>query len=130
MTQDKELLYQDLSYTIRGVAFDVYKEFRNSHKEKVCHRAFIVGLREEGLNTESEKRIPIYYKGKKVGVYIPDVIVEEKILIELKSKKFLTKQDKNQFWHYLTNSEYKLGFLINFGRPDGVEIIRRIYTAG
>ena len=50
----------------------------------------------------------------------------DKIIIEIKCKVFLTQEDIKQFWHYLKATNYKLGFLINFG-PKGVKIIRRVY---
>lgn len=121
------LLYPKESYTIRGVAFDIYKQFRNNHKEKVYHNAYYLGLIYKGLKAEKEKRLDIYYNGKKVGTYTPDLIVNNIILIELKAKPNLTQQDIEQFWHYLKGSNYKLGFLINFGAPKGVQIIRRVY---
>ena len=68
----------------------------------------------------------VYFKGEKVGTYIPDQIVNEEILIEIKCKPFLTKEDEKQFWHYLKASEYKLGLLVNFG-PKKLDIKRRIY---
>jgi GxxExxY protein len=111
----------------RGVAFEIYKQFRNNHKEKIYHNAFCLALICKGFKVEKEKQINIYYNNKKVGVYTPDLIVNDSILIELKAKPNLTKQDIEQFWHYLKGSNYKLGFLINFGAPMGVQIIRRVY---
>lgn len=71
--------------------------------------------------------MPIYRLGIKVGVYVPDLVINEVIIIELKAKPFLHKEDIRQFWYYLKNSKFKLGFLVNFGKSDGVEIIRRVY---
>ncbi len=122
-----KLLYERESYIIRGVAFDIYKKFRNRHKEKIYQQSFYYGLINKGLKTEKEKRIPVSFDGKKVGTYIPDLVVEDKIMIELKVKPFITNEDKKQFWYYLKNSKYKVGFLINFGASDGVQILRRIY---
>jgi len=62
------------------------------------------------LKVERQKRINIYYDNKKVGVYVPDIVVNDKILIELKRKAFITKEDEKKFWHYLKGSDYKLGF--------------------
>ena len=121
------LIYPKESYIIRGVAFDIYKQFRNNHKEKVYHNAFYLGLIYKGFKVEKEKQISVYYNGKKVGVYTPDLIINDIILIELKAKPILTKQDIEQFWHYLKGSKFKLGFLINFGVPKGIQIIRRVY---
>lgn len=122
-----EFLYKEESYALRGVAFDIYKQFRNTHKEKVYRDAFCFALAEKGLQVEKEKRIPVLYAGKTVGTYVPDIVVADSIFIELKAKPMITKQDKEQFWQYLKNSNYKLGFLINFGAHGGVQIIRRVY---
>lgn len=128
MTQNyAKLLYKNASYIIQGVAFDIYKQFRNNHKEKIYHNAFFLGLNYKGLKVEKEERIDIYYNGEKVGTYTPDLIVSDIILIELKAKPILTKDDIKQFWYYLKGSKYKVGFLINFGAPRGVQIIRRVY---
>jgi len=121
------LLYPKESFIIRGVAFDIYKQFRNNYKEKVYHNAYFLGLTYKGLLVEKEKQINVYFQSKKVGVYIPDLIVNNAILIEIKAKPELTNEDIKQFWYYLKGSNYKLGFLINFGTSKGVEIIRKVY---
>jgi GxxExxY protein len=122
-----ELLYKQESYIIQGLAFDIYKKFRNRHKEKVYQNSFYLGLKNKGLNTEKEKRINILYDNKKVGTYTPDLVVNNAIFIELKVKPKLTQEDIRQFWYYLRASDYRLGYLINFGASIGVQIIRRIY---
>ena len=122
------LLYKELSYQVQGAFFEVYKAMGCSFKEKAYDNALsdeMVIYRK--LSVERQKRIGIYFKGRNVGTYIPDQIVEQKIIIEIKAKTFLTKQDIAQFWNYLKGSEYKLGYLVNFGKPGGVEYIRRVY---
>jgi len=121
------LLYKEESYIIRGVAFDIYKIFRNRHKEKIYQNAFYLGLKHKRLDVEREKQVKIYYAGEKVGTYTPDFVVSRKIIVELKAKPMIMKEDIQKFWEYLKGSDYKLGFLINFGAADGVEIIRRVY---
>ena len=122
-----KLLYKQESYIIQGVAFDLYKQFRNRHKEKVYQKAFYYGLKDKNLEVNREKRIDIYYNERKVGTYTPDLAIDDKILIELKLKLKLTLDDIKQFWYYLKNSNFKVGYLINFGTSDGVQIIRRVY---
>lgn len=124
---DAKLLYKDESYVIQGGAFEVYKQFRNRHKEIVYQRALDEYLKGKGLTVEKEKQIPVYFQNKKVGTYVPDLVVENKIFIELKAKSRITRDDITQFWHYLTSSEYTVGYIINFGAPNGVQIIRRVY---
>jgi len=122
---NKKFLYSDITYKIRGACFKVWKQFRGAFKEKIIENALMTELENYGLKIETQKRIPISYKGKKVGVYVPDAIVNDKVLIELKSKPRLTKEDQKQFWLYLKGSKYKLGLLINFGKQ--LEIKRKVY---
>lgn len=121
------LLYEEESHIIRGSCYDIYKQFRNHHKEIIYHNALHNDLVAKGLKVEKNKRINIFYQDKKVGVYIPDLVIDNVILLELKCKPQLSVSDLGQFWHYLKCSHYKLGFLINFGASDGVRIERRIY---
>jgi GxxExxY protein len=124
---DEKVLYKEESYIIQGGAFEVYKQFRNRHKEIIYQRALVEFLKNKGLATNREKQIPIYFQNKKVGVYIPDIVVNDQIFIELKCKPIITQDDIKQFWYYLKCSDYKVGYLINFGTPQGVQIIRRVY---
>ena len=121
------ILFPEESFAIRGACFTIYKMFRNTQKEAVYQKALTLELAEKNLHVEREKQLPVWYLGKKVGTYIPDIIVDDKILIELKAKPFLHPENIKQFWYYLKNSEYRLGFLVNFGEPNGVKIIRRVY---
>lgn len=121
------LLYEKESYGIRGAAFDIYKSLRNGHKEKVYQNALYLGLKEKGLSVDRERKIKIYYTGEDIGTYTPDFIINRNILIELKAKPRLLQEDIKQFWQYLKGSRYRLGFLINLGSCDGVEIIRRVF---
>lgn len=89
-------------------------------------RALTIELQKLGLAVEDQKRIEIFYEGKKVGEYVPDKIINGIILLELKRKSFLTKQDRHNFWNYLRGSTYKLGLLVNFG-DERLEIRRVVY---
>jgi GxxExxY protein len=122
----EKLLYEKETYLIRGACFKVWKEFKGTFKESVIHKALTEELNFLGLKVEINKRINVYYRGKKIGIYIPDLIINDLILIELKRKPFLTRLDEQQFWYYLKASSYKLGFLINFG-DHKLEIKRRVY---
>jgi len=122
----KELLYKDITYDIRGACFWVWKEFRGAFKEKIIDNALTLELKKRGRVVEDQKRLDIKYRGTKVGTYVPDKIIDGKVLVELKSKEFLTIQDIDQFWKYLKGSKYKVGLLINFG-PTKLEIKRVVY---
>jgi len=126
MRKVKDFLYEKESYKIRGACFEVWKAFGGAFKEAVIDRALTKALEKQGLKVNSQKRIDIYFEDEKVGTYIPDKIVNSIILLEIKAKPYLTKQDIEQFWKYLKGSKYKLGFLINFS-PTKLEIKRIVY---
>ena len=121
------LLYKELSYSLQGAFFNVYKALGNGFKESVYHNALIEEIRSLNIEINSQKRINIYYHSKKIGVYIPDLIIDESIIVEIKAKPLITTGDIKQFWYYLKGSEYKVGYLVNFGQPRKVELIRRVY---
>lgn len=122
----ESLLYQDITYKIRGACFQVWKKFGGAFKEKIIDHSLQVELSQRGLEVESQKRIDIFYKNKKVGTYVPDFVINDSVLLELKCKPFLTKEDDKQFWLYLKATNYKVGLLVNFGSTK-LEIKRRVY---
>ena len=125
---DDELLYEDLTYKIRGAVFNVKKQLGLGHKENIYQKALQEEFKKIKLSVEKEKSINIKYDNKKIGAYRPDFIIEDKIILELKALPSVGKFEKQQVWHYLKGSDYKLALLINFGRED-VNIERFIHTA-
>lgn len=121
-----DFLHEKESYAIRGAAFEVWKSFKGVFKERVMEKAMEKELTDRGFIVESQKKIPIHYKDVKVGSYVPDLVVNNCVVVELKAKQFLLQEDERQFWYYLRGSPYRLGFLINFG-PRQLEIRRRVY---
>ncbi len=120
---DNKLLYEDITYKIRGAVFSVRKKLGLGHKEIIYQNALEIELKNLNLNFEREKSIDVFYEGKKVGVYRPDFIVEGKIIVELKTLPFISKQEEKQVWNYLRGTPYKLALLINFG-PKEANIYR------
>jgi len=111
---------------IREACSEVWKEFGGAFKESIIDKSLSIALKRKGLIVDDQRRIDISFRDKKVGVYIPDKIVNDVILIELKCKPMLLKEDEKQFWYYLKATNFKVGLLINFGTKK-VEILRRIY---
>ncbi|MCH7504794.1 GxxExxY protein [PVC group bacterium] len=121
-----KLLYEKESYEIRGACFSVWNEFKGAFKEKIIENSLARELKDRSLNVEQQKRIEIFYKDEKVGTYVPDFVINNKVILEIKSKPYLADEDKRQFWQYMKGSEYRLGFLINFGAKK-LEMIRKVY---
>lgn len=122
-----KLLFEKESYLVRKAIFEVYKTFRNNHKEHVYHNALLQALSELGFQVIKNPHLPVRFHGKFVGTYVPDIIVNDCIIVELKCTSMLLPEDRQQFWEYLKATDYSLGFLVNFGKSDGVEILRRVY---
>ncbi len=125
--QEKKLLHENESYKIRGACFNVYNSLAGGIKEEIIHRSLSHELVLIGFTVENKKQININYKGKKVGIYFPDIIVNDRIIIEIKSKPFITNEDLKQFWGYLKGSKYELGLLVGF-TPKKLIIKRLIHT--
>jgi len=122
---DEKLLYKNLSYSIRGILFEIKKNLGLGHKEQIYQKAFEEELVSRKIKFSREKQIPITYNKKKIGVYQPDFVIDEKIIIEFKALPFVGAREAKQLWTYLKGSNYKLAFLVNFGNE--LEIKRVVY---
>jgi len=121
-----QLLYKELSYKIVGCFYSVYNTLGPGHKEDVYQKALKIEFDEQKIKYVSKKRLKIEYKNKQVGIYEPDFIVEDKIVIELKSVLHMPKVHEQQLYHYLKGSEYKLGYIVNVG-SEKIDIRRRVF---
>jgi GxxExxY protein len=124
-----KVLEKDLCYKIVGAAFTVGKKYGKGFKEIIYQKAFVEELERIGLKVEQQKRIVICSldTGKSLGTYVPDLIVEGKVVCELKASGFTVRQDISQQRSYLKASKYEIGYLINFGTSK-VEALRSIFT--
>ena len=121
-----KLIYKNLTYRVIGCFYDVYNELGPAHKEQVYHEALKVIFEEKAIPYEEKKRLKIKFRGKNVGIYEPDFIIDDKIIIEIKSVLNMPKVFENQLYYYLRGTTYKVGYLVNFGN-EHIDIRRRIY---
>jgi GxxExxY protein len=107
----------------------IKREYGPGQKEKIYVNLIVEWLIQNKILFEKEKAINIYSAetGKIVGTYKPDLIINGEIIIEAKSSRFTTKLDEKQLYFYLRNSEYEVGYLVNFSTPQ-LYIKRIIYT--
>jgi GxxExxY protein len=110
-----ELLYKELAYAIVGAAMEVHNQLGPGFLEVVYRKALIYELTLRGILVEEEKLLPVYYKGQLVGEYRADIVVDGKIILEIKAVSALTKAHDAQAIHYLTATGLRLAILINFG---------------
>jgi len=121
-----EYLYKKLTYKIKGVLYEIYNILGPGFKESVYQRALAKEFTLRKIPFEEKKRLPIFFKEEEVGIYEPDFIIEEKVLIEIKAVPDMPRLYETQLYYYLRGTEYKLGLLVNFG-GNKLEIKRRIY---
>lgn len=120
------MLYEDLTYKIRGALYEVYNTLGPGFKEEIYHKALAKEFNLRKTPFVDKKRLSITYKNEQVGIYEPDFIIDEKVLIEIKSVLVMPKIFETQIYYYLKGTEYKLGFLVNFG-AEKLDIRRRVY---
>ena len=126
---NNKVLEADLCYKIVGAIYNVANKYGKGLKEQIYQKALVEELNKQGLNFEQQKRINIHSldTAKNLGVYIPDFLIENKVIVELKSSNFTTKTDIEQQRSYIRASTYEIAYLVNFG-TNKIDIRRSIYT--
>ncbi|QNO13436.1 GxxExxY protein [Alkalicella caledoniensis] len=109
------LLFEKLTKEIKSAAIEVQNTLGTGLLEKTYEKALMYELELRGIKSESQVSIKNYYKGKEIGQYYADLLVEDKIIIELKCVTALKSEHFAQTIHYINSTHYVLGILINFG---------------
>jgi len=110
------LVHAELTRAIIGAFYKVYNELGHGYSERIYRRALTIVLRELGLLAIEECRIKVIFHGILIGTFWADIVVDRKILIEIKGAKELEARDEAQILNYLTAAGGGIGLLVNFGR--------------
>jgi len=120
-----ELHYEEETYAIRGACFEVYKEKGSGYLESVYQECLEIELEIQGIPFVAQPELLLTYKGRRLKKsYVPDLILYDKIIIELKAVRNITDEHKAQLLNYLKSTGYEVGLLVNFGHFPKVEIER------
>jgi GxxExxY protein len=111
---NNELLHQSLSESIIGAAMAVLNELKPGLDEKLYERALIIELRKRGHRVDQQKEFPVYYDGQKIGVLIPDLIVDELVVCDPKVAAAFNEAHAAQMLGYLSITGLRLALLLNF----------------
>lgn len=111
----KEFLYKELSYEIIGLAMEVHRELGTGFLEKVYENALMILFEQNNIKSIQQEPIKISFRNKIIGDYIADIIVEDKIILELKCISKIIGTHKAQIANYLKATGKKVGIIINFG---------------
>lgn len=105
----------EISFKIRGAIFEVYNAFGPGLLESIYEAALVKELKSRGINVVRQKPIPVFYKGEELGMgFRSDLLVEDKVIVEIKSVEQLHKVFFKILLSYLRLSDIKLGILVNF----------------
>ena len=107
----------DITYAINGAVFEVNRILGPGFLENVYENALLMELKDRGLNAESQVPIKVQYKEKIVGEYFADILIEDKVIIELKTVDKLNSIHEAQILNYLKATGKQIGLLINFKNP-------------
>ena len=107
----------ELTYKINGAVFEVNRILGAGFLEKVYENALVLELKKQGLKVESQVPISVIYKGNVVGEYTADILVEDKVILELKAVDKIQKIYEAQLLNYLKATGMKIGLLVNFKHP-------------
>lgn len=118
--------HQDLTKALIGIYYDVYNELGYGFLERVYHNAFQIELRLRGYEFDSQKKLNVFYKKENVGDYVPDIIVNNAVILELKCVEYMLESHEAQLINYLKATDCEVGLLLNFGKDP--QFIRKIFT--
>ena len=115
--QDGKLLHSELTRAIIGSAFQVINELGSGFLESVYEKAMLIALDDAGMSVQAQKPVPVSYRGRPVGDFYADLLVEDKVIVELKAVRALAPEHEAQVINYLNATDIAVGLLINFGNP-------------
>ncbi len=124
-TNEDKILYKDLSYKIVGLAMQVHNKLGFGFSEKVYENSTMILFRREGIQAKQQTPITVYFEGEVVGDYYADILVEDKIILELKSAEEIADAHRSQVLNYLKATGLQLAIILNFGK-EGLEYERLV----
>lgn len=110
------LLYRELCYQVMAAAFEVHNALGSGFLEEVYKNALMEEFRLRNIPAAAEHRLVVRFKGVDVGCYRADIVVDDRLILELKAVESLSRVHEAQLLNYLKGTGLKLGLLLNFGR--------------
>ena len=124
---EKEYPERDLTEKIIGCAIKVHRALGPGYLEAIYENALAFELRDLGLRVKQQEPVQVFYKGQLVGDYFADLIVDDKVIVELKAAHRMDKAFETQLLNYLKARGIEVGLLLNFARK--VEIKRMVFSS-
>lgn len=116
MEKEKTLPHFELTGTIMQCCFEVVKELGPGFLERIYKNALLIAMKQKGLQVEVEQPFEVIFRGKVIGRYNADLVVEKAVIVELKCCENLIREHQAQLFNYLKASGLPVGLLVNFRR--------------
>lgn len=107
--------YKELTERIIKIFYKVYNKLGYGFLEKVYENAMMIEFKKEGISAVAQSPIKVFYDGITIGEYYVDILVDDKVMVELKSAKCLVQDNEAQLLNYLKATKIEVGLLFNFG---------------
>ncbi len=115
MNTDQGLKYKELTEKIISIFYKVYNQLGYGFLEKVYENAMIIDFKAEDISAVAQSPIKVLYKNELVGEYYADILVDDKIIVEIKATRTLALEHEAQLLNYLKATNIEVGLLLNFG---------------
>ena len=109
------LKHRDLAEKLIGIFFNIYNELGHGFLESVYEQAFSVSLAESDIFFQRQVAVPVWFHGQRIGEFRADLLVEEKVIVELKAGRLIDSSWEKQLLNYLRATDVEIGMLFNFG---------------
>jgi len=117
----QDFKHKELTEKIIKTFYRVYNELGYGFLEKVYENAMMIEFRKEGIACVSQSPIKVFYGGEVIGEYYADILVDSKVIVEIKAAKRLTEENEAQLLNYLKATDIEVGLLLNFGTKPEVK---------
>ena len=124
-TDYQDFKYRELTERIINVFYKVYNKLGYGFLEKIYENAMMLELKKEGITSASQSPIRVLYEDEIIGEYYADILVDNKVIIEIKASRRLVNENEAQLLNYLKATDIEVGLLLNFGAKP--EVKRKVF---
>ena len=124
-TDHQDLKYRKLTEKIISIFYRVYNKLGYGFLEKIYENAMMLEFKKEGITAVSQSPIKVLYEDEIIGEYYADILVDNKVIVEIKASRRLVNENEAQLLNYLKATEIEVGLLLNFGAKP--EVKRKIF---
>lgn len=113
-TNDQSIVEKDVVYQLVGCALEVLGEMGHGLHEKPYENALVIAMRDAGISIRQQKNYPVLFRGQTVGVFVPDLIAGDRVIVDTKVIDCISNHERGQMLNYLRITGFRVGLIINF----------------